>query len=205
VDPTSALKTEVFRPLTTVIVPGALALGPFMLLAMHFMPALQAFWAASPIGVAVLLAILVLSAGLILENIGGYIELLWDALLNRKDPTRPDAWRQYLSLRIQDEFIGQRYLRTVHLRFKFELAMCPALLFFGAGLVWANGVFGFWQAPASVWIYLVVLTTFLFLLYESYNSACVLGTLHQLIIEAVAASPTAPASPPKRPPLEPVD
>jgi hypothetical protein len=85
----------------------------------------------------------------------------------------------------KDEVIGQRYLRNLITRFKFELSMAPALLLTWGGLLWLNRLYGVWSGCAFFWISAVVLLPMAYLFWESYHSAKLLARTRRLIIGAV--------------------
>jgi hypothetical protein len=184
-DITSVLKNEIFRPLTTVVVPGAVALGPFVLLLEDYVPSVKQFAEGNHSGFGLVLLIAILAAGLVLEDLGSWIEVCWDGCLKRKHPSREKVWGEYLQLKTGSEIIGQRYLRTLLLRLKFELSMAPAVLAFAIGLLWLNGVHRFWRASAMAWVATFLAALVAYLLKESYDSAEKLGTLHESITTAV--------------------
>ena len=182
-DISSAFKSEVFRPTVTVLVPGIVALGPYIAISLHDFPQLRRFWDAhEPTFVAVIL-LLVLAVGMVLENLGALVEgHLWDGMIQKRTKCQRSDWYKYLSLVLKDEPIGQRYLRTVTLKLKFELAMIFALPICALGLRWFEkraNVFGVseFRMLAAVLLGLAV-----YCVFESYQSAKVLSKVrHQLV------------------------
>ena len=126
-----------------------------------------------------------LVAGLILEDIGSRIEVGWDAILDSRPDDQSGKWKEYLQLQIQDEYVGQRYLRTIYVRFKFELSMAPSLAISTIGLIWLNNLYHFWAIGSIAWIATALFLVAAYLLYESYASSDQLRELHCWIIEAV--------------------
>jgi len=183
-DISSALKNEIFRPLTTIVVPGAFAVGPFVLITGYYVAPLHSFWVTNPNAFVSALSIVVIAAGLILEDIGSGIEVIWDKCLKGTMPDREATWNKYLKMKITDEFVGQRYLRTIMIRFKFELSMAPALLVFLLGLLWVNALYGMWNAAAMSFVSLLVSALSAFLFWESYDSSRLLGKIHQALVDA---------------------
>jgi hypothetical protein len=181
-----AFKSEVFRPLVTLIVPGAIALAPYPVVLGYYVPKVPSFWEDHPSGFVAILIVCIIAAGLILENLGAFIESsFWDKRMARKDDTHQGTWDEYLKLELKDEIVGQRYLRTFLVRMKFELSMVPALLSLWFGLLWMNRLYKVWP----FWGFILV-TGFLFilagyLLLESYLSAKNLARTRKLIVEAV--------------------
>lgn len=180
----SGLKSELFRPLVTLAIPGSIATAPFVLLALGRVTELAAFRDTQPSMFVVILAMTVLAVGLVLEDVGARVETLWDWRLKRKNAAFDAEWHAYLALSTQDEIVGQRYLRSVVTRMKFELATGPALLAHVVGLNWANVRLGF-LTLSQIWIAsLGLLVLSAYLLFESYSSASVLMKVRRDIVGA---------------------
>lgn len=188
-DLTGPLKSEVFRPLATIVVPGAIAVGPWPIILGHYVPQVLTFSEAHPAAFVAMLLICVIAVGLILEDLGAWIEVRWDDSIDRRQPGHKKNWDEYLTLKLQDELVGQRYLRTLVLRMKFELSMAPALVLLVVGLVWINAVYRVWSAWGMLSISLVLLLIATYLLWESYDSDRNLGRMHALIVTAMKATP----------------
>lgn len=185
----SAFKSELFRPLATLVVPGGIAVGPYVLVAGYYFPGVAAFWKEHPSASVAILVICIIAVGLIVEDLGAYIERdFWDSKLARENEDHSDHWEQYLKLNLNDEIVGQRYLRTLLTRMKFELAMVPAFFFFWCGLLWLNRLYGLWRPSRFALLSGVLLILAIYLLLESYRSASVMSQTRTLIIEAVAQS-----------------
>jgi hypothetical protein len=181
-DFTSAFKSELFRPLVTLFIPGGIAAAPYFLLAGFYAPGTRAFWDDHPsITVAVVVGCIV-AAGLVLENWGSRLETLWDRLLNKTGEHR-DTWNDYLGLRLKDEIVGQRYLRTLVLRMKFELAMVPGLLCGVAGCLWLDRVQRFWPFRER-WLWLGGAIIIVYFVWESFDSAKVIGATRRIVVRA---------------------
>jgi hypothetical protein len=181
----SALKNEIFRPLITIVVPGAFAIGPYVLLVGHYVPVTRGFMNANSYMFGIVISVMILAMGLILEDVGTRIEIGCDRFLGKDKRCLEGKWKQYLQLKTQDEFIAQRFLRTIHVRFKFELSMAPALLIFTVGLIWLNCIYRFFHASAMAWIALILFGLIVYLLKEAYDSNDHMRDLHEYIIEAV--------------------
>jgi hypothetical protein len=185
VDLTAPFKTEVLRPITTLVVPGSIAVAPYILVLGFYIPAAARFWETHGGAAAVVITICVLAAGLILENIGASIEvMLWDTVLQSKDATHLPNWDRYLELEMKDELIAQRYLESLVMRMKFELSMAPALLVFWVGLTWLNYLYTLWSVPGSILTSALLALGAVYFLRCSYISARVLSHVRKLILEA---------------------
>jgi hypothetical protein len=186
-DIASCMKTEVLRPLTTLVVPSSVAVAPYILVTAYYFPATETFWGTHSIAFTAVVGVLVLAVGLILEDLGEHIEELWDFVLKdeKRDPT--DNWKKYLKLSIGDEYVAERYLRTIVARMKFELPMCPALLTFIIGLVWLDYLHDLWSARSIIELVVFLVIVLIYLLRQSYESARLLDDLHKHILDAVQA------------------
>ena len=189
-DLTAPFKTEVLRPITTLIVPGTIAVGPFVLILEDYVAPVARFMAEHASAFAVLLVISVLAAGFIIDDLGAAIESrIWDPLLEKRDPSHTRNWHAYLKLQINDELVGQRYLRTKVTQLKFELAMAPALMIFWIGLAWLQVIHGLWSRLGFVVVTLLILAGAGYLLWESFKTARVLSRTRALILEAITEGP----------------
>jgi len=189
VDFISAFKSELFRPLATLVVPGGVAIGPYVLVAGYYFPGVTLFWRDHPSAFVAILVICIVAVGLIVEDLGAFIERdFWDSKLAKDNEDHSDHWEQYLKLRLNDEIVGQRYLRTLLTRMKFELAMVPAFFFFWCGLLWLNRLYDLWRPSRFALLSGVLLILTIYLLLESYRSASVMSTTRTLIVQAVAQS-----------------
>ena len=97
-----------------------------------------------------ILALTSIAMGLLMEDIGSRMESRWfDKHLTGKSgfSRHHEEWGRYLRLTFSTEPVGQRYLRTILLRFKFEVGTAVALLLSSPGL-FLTGLTSRW---AIVW------------------------------------------------------
>lgn len=138
-----------------------------------------------------------MAAGLVFENIGARVEEFIDGRLTKADPSHLTTWHVYLLLVLRPEPIGQRYLRTLVFRLKFELGILgslPAQLLGWVLVLRAQNTLWGWQA-LTVLAGSVVLAWFYF---EALDSAKVLGTLRKALV-ARSAAPRAVVAPLRHP------
>ena len=186
----SAFKSEVFRPIVTLAVPGSIVIGPYILIVKFYFPSVNAFWNDHSSAFVAIVAVVVLAVGLILENLGSMIECdVLDEMIERKDNVHRSKWNEYLKLEVKDEIIGQRYLRTILTRMKFELSMIPALFFFWCGLLWMNRLNGIWRTSRFILMSGIIFILMAVMFLEAYRSAKNTAKTRALIIEAVKARP----------------
>lgn len=184
-DPVSGLKGEVYRPLATVLVPGVFASTPVAIILLSWFPVLQNVF-ASPLATGVLVLGVGVLVGMVLENIGSTIEMkLWRFVETEE---RNRQWREYLQLSDVEEIVGQRYLRTVLVRLKFELSMIPALVVFGVGITLANAIYGDVSPIVMTWLLIILTGAVVYFVYEAYKSIKVLADVRADIIASTQAS-----------------
>jgi putative Mn2+ efflux pump MntP len=189
----SAFKSELLRPLATLIVPGAVSIGPFIIIVGYYVRQVPKFWNDHPSAFVAIIIICVLGLGMILENFGSQVEAgIWDKILNKRDPSHNSTWDEYLKLEMKDEVVGQRYLRTVLLRMKFELSMGPALITLSIGLIWINSLYAVWQWWSAIVLFFGLMILAGYLIYESFSSAKILASTRKCVVEAVRNRPTRP-------------
>lgn len=190
-DVSSSLGADPFRRLTTVVMPGAIAAAPLLVVVAKKLAAVRAFWAdhETAFGVAGFLAIVAL--GLLLEEIGSRIEVAIDGRLNRKPPVGDhlSQWKAYLQLWVKDEVVAQRYLSGIVMRFKFELSMIPALAIMAIGVGWLSTVDGDWAWPLQFGSLALVLGLAVWFLVEAIASAKLLADTRKIVIDAVRDYP----------------
>src|SRR5688572_30643543 len=113
----SAVKNDAFAPILTYVVPGAVAVAPHLVVLASSFDQVTRFGNEHPAAFTIAATVSILLVGALLEEFGQRLELLWD-----KGIANPN-WEPYLKLRLNDEIIGQRYLRRILVRMKFELSM----------------------------------------------------------------------------------
>jgi len=133
----SAFGSEVFRPLVTIVIPGAMAISVWFVVLLQKFTKLYDLAVGNHAETTLLLALCSVAAGLLIEDVGSRFESRY---LDGRLGAQPDfsahseEWKQYLRLVFKIEPVGQRYLRAILLRFKFELGTAIALLSSGIGL-----------------------------------------------------------------------
>jgi hypothetical protein len=118
------LKSELLRPLSTLILPGAVAISPYFALLRALVPGFAEVVTANRAEAILVTTAGCLFVGLILEDAGSERESAWDDAAG-DELRRP--WNDYLRLAFKTEPIGHKYIRSVLLRMKFELGSLMAL------------------------------------------------------------------------------
>jgi hypothetical protein len=185
-DPISGLKGEFFRPLTSVLIPGVLAASPYAAMAFKRFPEINSIL-SSPFWVGGIILFAGILFGMLMENLGSRLEIiLWRFCA--KNAERDEEWKTYLQLKTTDEIIGQRYLRTLLTRLKFELSVVPAMICFAFGANWFNSQYGNVDGcQMAVGTFVVVLI----IIYEVYEAKCsivLLAEIRKNILTAVNPS-----------------
>ena len=176
---TSAFQSEVFRPVVTLVVPGSFAVSTISIACWQRAPRIQQFANDFPGFSGVILLLVVLACGLTAEDLGSGIERHFDSLLRRTagHEKHLDEWLAYLRLAFDKEPIGQRYLRSVVLRLKFELGMAIASAPFAIGSWWTVNCIA-WRVS----LLLASALVFVYFWHEAKISHRVLGEVrHELL------------------------
>lgn len=132
----SAFTSEVFRPLVTLLIPGAIAISTWFVGFLWHSPDLQTLVNNNHAEVGLLLVLAMTFAGLVLEDMGARVETWMDSRKEKQDRTHSENWYAYLRTAFRADPIGRRYVRTLVLRLKFELGIAFAMLSAGTGVLW---------------------------------------------------------------------
>jgi hypothetical protein len=182
-DLSSPFRSEVFRPITGLLIPGLVACLPWTLLAAHYFPAIEDYRDKHELVYLTIVGLIVIGIGFVLEDLGTELELLIDSrLIDGKHPDLYAVWYEYLALKFDIEPVGQRYLRTVLLRLKFELATAVAVIICYGGLVWlciAKGLLS-WVPLALLGLGFTALA--IFLGHQAYKGAEVLANVRRVLV-----------------------
>lgn len=175
------------KVLIQFLIPGLTALFPWMVLFMYNFPEEEAFLLAHPsLGIS-LASILGLIAGLLIENLGGHIEVrLYDKRNTKDDPTFPDIWKKFLQLSYPQEPVGHRYIKNMLLRMKFELSFGIALLIMSGGLLFLDcgHPIALSKCVKAICFYLLPIGLSLYLIFwEAMSTSKVLGQTRKLLVD----------------------
>ena len=137
----SAFGSEVFRPMMTIFAPGALAISSWFVGFLQTYQSVKSLAYANHTETAFLLVLTSFIIGLLIENVGSTIE---SQIFDRWRESREGwenhelEWYSYLRRAYRVEPVGHRYMRTLVLHLKFELAIGVSLLLFASGLFITN-------------------------------------------------------------------
>jgi hypothetical protein len=132
----SAFTSEVFRPLVTLLIPGAIAISTWFVGLVWQFHDLQTLVHNNHAEAGLVLVLAMTFVGLVLEDMGARVETRWDARKDRQNGSHVDNWYAYLRTAFKADPIGRRYVRTLVLRLKFELGIAFAMLSAGVGILW---------------------------------------------------------------------
>lgn len=180
----STFKSEIFRPIATIIVPGSFATVPFLFVMANNFPDLITFWDKHDSTTTFFVLLIIIAAGLILEDLGARIEHhVIDTACQRENTCHDGDWYKYLQIAYKEEPIGQRYLRTITLRMKFELAFGLSLIPFWLGTVLYNNKTSYFTDGWICTFSIIFLSLFGYLMFEAYSSAKILSKLRSKLLE----------------------
>lgn len=157
----SAFGNEVFRPLVTLLLPGAVALSTWMAIILNRYPGLRKFGADYSTEASLLLLCAALFAGMVIEDFGSRLESRFDAVLNKETKgALAQVWSGYLRVAFKTEPVAEKYLTTLVLRLKFELSAVFGVLIAAVGFLFVPPAMGHrgWAAlaAAALALYLAV-------------------------------------------------
>lgn len=163
-DPFSAFKSEVFRPLATIVIPGLIAAGPFIILLCNADQDVASFYSEKTSWFMAAVLAVATAVGMLIENIGSSIERGIDRCLdNEYLHGHVAVWSAYLSCGVVDNN-GRRFLGSIVTRLKYINSLMPALSFFLIGLFamqlqvepWRWG----WLLTTAVFVFIIVIWLF---------------------------------------------
>lgn len=129
------IPTNITRSTLTVLVPGMIAITPWLLALVQHTDATLGFKEYPTLAHAALLSAVIV-AGTLCEGLGTWLETSWDK--SREDELEvAEHWFVYLSRTLDREPVGYRYLSRLATAMHFELSMFFAapLFIIGAGVL----------------------------------------------------------------------
>lgn len=122
-----------------------------------------------------------------IENFGSWIEVqCYDRRQKKIHKDYKLIWDQYLQLSFENEPIGQRYLRNVLFRMKFELSMAVALLFMVGGFCIYDSVYAILLHPLVIIfaIYIIPIGLAIYLIFvEGWSGSKILHDTRKLLVD----------------------
>lgn len=155
----AAFNTDFFRALTTLVIPGSVALSTWVIALVLKFEKLRNLITANHVESAFILFVAVILVGMIIEDLGARIESNLDDRADEKTNGKHFRdWYAYLRTAFVCEPIGRRYIRTLVTRLKFELDTAVGTLIAAVGMVvlWCWG-----YSSAGVMIAMLVVSVIL--------------------------------------------
>ena len=133
----SAFTTDVFRPLATLLIPGAIGVSTwFIALVWHFVT-LRDVVTRNHTDTGFVLLLVTVFAGMVFEDFGARWEVQLDRWADRRTANQHTRdWWKYLQTVFKSDPVGRRYARALVLRLKFELGVAFGMVSAGLGLIW---------------------------------------------------------------------
>ena len=180
----SAFTNDVFRPLATLFIPGAIGISTwFIALIWHF-PRLDDLVTRNHADAGVVLLLAAIFFGMVFEDLGARWEVQLDRWADvRTENEHTKNWWKYLQTSFKSEPIGRRYARTMVLRLKFELGTAFVMISAASGLVWLAVLgLGF---SATFWLELLCVLCTVWLLKEAKDTHKVLSKTRTALLEGI--------------------
>lgn len=108
----------------------------------------------------------------------------YDRQNEKADPTFEDVWKKYLTLQFEHEPIGQRYLRNILMRMKFELSLAVGIILFIPGIMYLNTLIGIFCNIYYYFIFLIILPASIcfYLIAEGKKSSMILAEVRKSFV-----------------------
>jgi hypothetical protein len=180
----TALGLDFNKILITLLIPGFTATIPWITYVMQYYYYDISFIIDNNALLITLVSMLCLIVGLLIENIGSRLEVIY---YDKRNGSTDIIWKKYLSLNYNGiEPIGQRYIRTILLRMKFETSFGISLIFLSGGLLFYDCnvelIENIYYKIAFLYLLPILLATYL-LFIEGYSSSKVLADTRKTLVE----------------------
>ncbi len=137
----SAFTTDVFRPLATLLIPGAIGVSTWLIALIWQYPSLKQLAGKNHSETTFVLFLAIVFAGMVYEDFGARWEVQLDRWADfRTGNKHTENWWRYLQTVFQKDPIGRRYARTLVLRLKFELGVAFSMLSAALGIIWLAAI-----------------------------------------------------------------
>jgi hypothetical protein len=137
----SAFSSDVFRPLATLLLPGAIGITTWAIAILWKFPTVKSLVSGNHTETGFVFFLVMVFAGMVFEDFGARLEDLFDRWADqRTNGQHTTNWNAYLQIAFKSDPIGRRYARTLVLRLKFELGVVFAMVSAGLGLIWLSAL-----------------------------------------------------------------
>jgi hypothetical protein len=129
------MPTTLTRSLLVILIPGAIAIAPWLLALVQHTSATLGLDQYRPLSYVLLFACAAV-AGSVFEGLGRFVEVRWDKEREATYAVR-ENWFKYLSRSLDNEPVGFRYLsrRATTLYFELSMMFAVPIFAFGAGIL----------------------------------------------------------------------
>jgi hypothetical protein len=188
----SGFGSEVFRPLVTFFLPGAISISSWVAAVLWGCDSIRKVAGPNRAETLGILVLLVVFFGLICDDLGSRLESGWlderttDGLPKEK---HDENWYRYLRLAFSVEPVGHRYMRTLVLHLKFELGTAVAFVLATPGIWWLPLRYS-WRAALTM----AAVVAVPYLIFEGQSTHVVLRRLRLRMLDGVEAPSGPPAS-----------
>lgn len=181
------IPTNITRSTLTILVPGMVAIAPWLLALVQHTDATLGFHDYATLAHAALLSTVIV-VGVLCEGFGTWLESSWDK--SREEELEVSAhWYAYLSRSLEREPVGYRYLSRLATAMYFELSM----LFAAPSFVIGAGVLGYLRFPELFWLELAATLilaggSVVFFSLQAHNTHKVICTTRREIMRRVGVA-----------------
>lgn len=178
----SSINKSMFHQLMVIIIPGSLVVIPFCM-AIYLLPSDRGFRQLlfaldnQHFAIYAIIFFLILLVGMVLENIGSWIE---DNILDTENKVNKCAWRAYLFSNCGQDNIKviHKYIDSIVFRYKFELSLIPALIILLCEWIWILSIEpNYFNSHYTAFITALILITLCFTCKQATTSCKYLNSL----------------------------
>lgn len=184
------LKTEVFRPVIMLMVPGLVVGTPALFVLQYYQPGLFEFIELHPALSTVIGFIAATILGVLTYEIGTNIEAHGiDMRLKTTRANFDDEWYMFLRCTLPERAVAQDYLNDRVLYLKFELGMASALPLCLIISAWAWFVRDDFYTKWCIALSVGLLIGTIYFLFEAYQSGAGLAKLRKELLKGIGDAP----------------
>lgn len=193
----NGLRSDVFRTVLVIIIPGLVAGVPLLFILEHFAPGTLKYMSANPTLASFLVLFGASTLGMIATQFGTRIEVWWiDRDLAEEVVDFESDWMRYLRCTLPDDLVAKGYINGRVLHLQFELAMSAAFVMFCAASTWAWSLHRSCTCGSLQTYLLIGLAAAIYFAYEAKSTAKLLARLRKELLTGIGSKddPIAPAS-----------
>ncbi|GJM06180.1 MAG: hypothetical protein DHS20C09_21760 [marine bacterium B5-7] len=184
------LKTEIFRPVIMLMVPGLVVEGPAIFVLQHYQSDLFGVIKSQPTLFTFIGFIAAVILGILTYEIGTNIEAHWiDKRLKKERPKFDDEWYMFLRCTLPERTVAQDYLNDRVLYLKFELGMASALPLCLMFSTWAWIIRNDFYTKWFVILLIVIIISTTYFLFEAKQSGAGLARLRNELLKGIGDPP----------------